>query len=121
MHIRQSAINAAMAERQSSMIDAQQMQNRGVQIIAIGHAFNGFVTEIIASPVRNAGFNSGTGKPRDEGSTVVIATVAALSKRCSPNSVEQTTSVSSIMPRCLRSVSRPRSGDQRWSPSEVTR
>jgi hypothetical protein len=43
MHIGQAAINPVMAERQLFVIDSELMQNRRVQVIAVGGINRGLV------------------------------------------------------------------------------
>lgn len=42
MHIRKSAINPAVAETEFLVVDAEQVKNRGVKIIACGRVLHGF-------------------------------------------------------------------------------
>ena len=82
MHIRQSPVDAVLAKRESFVVDAQQMQNRGMEVVAVGFAFCRFVAPVVTFAIAGAGFDAGSGQPGDKRSSVVIASVAALSKRC---------------------------------------
>ena len=79
--IRQASIDAAVAEGESGVVDAKEMKDGCMQIIAPGDSFDGLVAQIIASAMSNTRFDPTTGQPVHEASAVVIAANAALSKR----------------------------------------
>ena len=80
MHVRQTAIDAGGAEGEAGVVDAQQMQDGRVQVVAVGFVFGGLVSEIVTFPVTGTRFDAGTAEPGDEGPPVMIAAFAPLGK-----------------------------------------
>ncbi len=52
VHIRQAPIDSVVAEGQPVMVDAQQVQDRGMQVVAISLAFGGFPAPGVALAMR---------------------------------------------------------------------
>jgi hypothetical protein len=77
MHVRQPAINAIVTESQLFVVDAEEVKNRRVKVVAGGLAFDRFPGPLVALTVGDAGFDSGPGEPRDERAAVMIAPNAA--------------------------------------------
>src|SRR5262245_19741985 len=75
------AVDAVVANAQSLVIDAEQVQNGRVQIVAVGLALDGPVAELVAGSVANAALDAGAGQPGDERPTVVVAAGGALGER----------------------------------------
>ena len=48
VHVRQAAVDAVVPEGQPRVVDAQQMQDRRVQIVAVSLALGCLVTQIVA-------------------------------------------------------------------------
>ena len=66
VNVGQPAVDAVVAECESLMVDPQKMQDRGVQIVAVGAAFHALIAELIALPVARSRPKFRTGKPGDE-------------------------------------------------------
>ena len=80
MHVRQAPIGAVVADRQASVIDAEQMQNGRVQIVA-GQRLDGAPAPLVAFSVGHAALDAGAGEPGDRRAAVVIAPLGALAER----------------------------------------
>ena len=104
MHIGQPPVDAVVAERQFLVVDAEQMQNRRVHIVAIGRIVGGFVGPFVAFAVSHAAFDAAARQPIRERERIVIAAFAPWLHGIRPNSVVQITIVSSSMPRAFRSL-----------------
>src|SRR5260370_37507737 len=57
----QATVDAVVAERQLLMVDAQQMQNGRVQVVAVRLTGAGLVGQLVAGPISDAGLD---GRPR---------------------------------------------------------
>src|ERR1700738_5275441 len=77
MDVGQAAVGAVMAEGQAFVIDAQKVQDRGVQIVTI-QRLDGAPAPLVAFAGRGAPFDTGAGEPGDGGAAVVIASFGAL-------------------------------------------
>src|SRR5262245_36873046 len=60
VHVGQTAVDAVVPEREARVVDAHQVQNRGVQIIAISLPGGGAPCPRIALAVRGAALDAGT-------------------------------------------------------------
>ena len=78
LHAREPLIQPLMREAEARVIDAHEMQDRGVEIVAPGDVHGGFVAEFIAGAVGGSGLDAGAGEPGDEAAAVVIAARAGL-------------------------------------------
>src|SRR5438093_1223098 len=74
----QPAVNAVMAEGEFFMVDAELMENGGVQVVTVGRIGGRFVRPFIALAVGDAAFEAGTSDPTGEGEWIVVASFAAL-------------------------------------------
>ena len=74
MHVGQTSLNAVVIEAQSLMIEAQQVQRGGVQVIRVTRMFARFEAEVVARAVTGPTANAPAGHPRGEGAGVVVAT-----------------------------------------------
>ena len=54
MHVRQSVIAAAVAESEPLVVHAEQMQNRGVEVVDVAFIFGDIDSVLIALAVRDA-------------------------------------------------------------------
>jgi hypothetical protein len=52
MHIGQPTVDARRAKRQSQMDDAEQVQDRGMQVVTIGGSFSSLIAQLVALAVR---------------------------------------------------------------------
>src|SRR5687767_10386379 len=63
------------------MVEAEEVENGGVEIVAGGFAAHGFPGPFVALAVGDAGFDAGASEPGDECAAVVVAANIALGKR----------------------------------------
>jgi hypothetical protein len=66
VNVGESAVHAGGAEGELPVVDAEKMEDRGVQIVAVGDALDGFVAEVVASAVSSSSFDSCSGEPGDK-------------------------------------------------------
>src|ERR1700677_1611390 len=78
MYIRQTPVEATVAERETLVIQPEQVQNGRVLFITHGGVFRGGVGKLVALAVGNSAFDSAACKPAYESIAVVIAAIAAL-------------------------------------------
>src|SRR5439155_23101796 len=76
MHIRQAEVAALKAVRQSEVVDAEQMEHGGVQVVDGDDVFDGVVAELVGGAVGDAGPDAAAGQPDSEALDVVVAAVA---------------------------------------------
>ena len=76
MHIRQAALNAVVIVAKLFVVETEQVQRGGVEVVAVARVFGGFEAEIIRGSVSGAALDATTGHPGGEGSRIVIATFA---------------------------------------------
>ena len=81
--IRQTSVDAVVPDRQFGVIDSQQVQDRGVDVVDLGRVFSvgGFETKLIAGAVRDPALDAATRQPICEAIGIVIAAFAALRTR----------------------------------------
>ena len=63
MHVRQPAVDAAITESELFMVDAQQMQNRGMKVVARGYPRFRFPGPLVALAMGRAGIDARARKP----------------------------------------------------------
>ena len=63
MHISQAVIATSVAIGQFFVVEAHQMQHRGVQIMHMGSVFDGSVTKFVRRSIRHSPLDSAAGKP----------------------------------------------------------
>ena len=73
IHIRDSPVDAVVAEGQFFVVDAHEVEDGGVDVVAEGFAFGGAPRPRVAFAVGGAGLHARTGEPRDRCSLVVVA------------------------------------------------
>ena len=78
VYIGEAAVGAVVEYAQFLVVDAHQVQNRGVDVVAVGLAFSRTPGPGIAFAVRHAGFHTGPGKPRHRCARVVVAASGTL-------------------------------------------
>ncbi len=90
------------------MVDPEQVQDGGVQVVHVDLvARQSAMPMLVRFAVDDSAFDAAAGQP--DGETVAMMSAAVLALACTgvrPNSVAQTMSVSSSMPRCFRSLIR---------------
>src|SRR5829696_8808269 len=72
------SVGAVVAERELFVIDAEQVQDRGVKIVGRRDLFFGFPRPFVALANGHATFHASAGHPTDERSAIVIPAIAAL-------------------------------------------
>ena len=75
MHIGQAEVAAGMAEGEFFVVEAQQVKNRGVEIVDVDFLFGGGKTEFIGSAMDVSSFHTAAGHPHCEAVIVVVAPV----------------------------------------------
>ena len=96
-------------------VEAEQVQDRGVDVGDVVPVLHGVEAELVGRAVDDAPLDAAAGHPDREAVIVVVAAVGALAQGVRPNSVAQTTTVSSSSPRRFRSVRRPAIGLSTWA------
>lgn len=83
MHIREPVVTTLESERQLRVIKAQEVQDRGVQVVHMHGVLNCIESQIVRLTVDQSTLEPTPCHPNTEGSIVVIATViASLDHRC---------------------------------------
>ena len=100
----------AAGDFEAVRVEAQKVENRCVDVGDVVSVFRGMEAERVGGAMDDAPSNAAAGHPDREAVVVVVAAVGALAQGVRPNSVAQTTTVSSSRPRRLRSISRPAMG-----------
>src|SRR5689334_5643808 len=77
MHIRQPELAALELERQLRVVEAEEMEQRCVQVMDVDAIGRGIESELIAFADREAGFHAAAREPHREGVGMVIAAVVA--------------------------------------------
>ncbi len=81
VHVGQPHVSAAEAESAFGMIDPQQMQHRGVQIMNLKSIFHRSVSPLVGCADRHARFGSAAGHPDREPERIVVPAIRALGER----------------------------------------
>src|SRR5262249_43065207 len=76
MLVRQTSLDAIVIVRQPFVIDAEQMQDSGVEVVPVGAVLDGLPSNLISCPVSNAMLEAGAGQPHRKAVLIVIATLA---------------------------------------------
>ena len=74
----QAEIAAGMAERQPLVVEAQEMQDRRLQVVDVDRVFDDVKPEVVGRAVDNARLDAAAGHPHREGLRMVVAAEAAL-------------------------------------------
>ena len=106
MHIGQAAVDAVVADGQPSVVDAQLMQDRRVDVVDLRGmvAVQRFVAPLVRLAVGDSAFDATTAQPVRKNVRIVIATFAGLSAGHAAEFGGPQDQVSSSRPRCLRSL-----------------
>ena len=81
VHVGQSEVTALVAVREAEMIEADQMQDGGVQVVDVDFLFHGGAAELVGGAVDDAALDAAAGQPHREALAVVIAALAALRRQ----------------------------------------
>ena len=73
-------IKTLILVREASVLNAKQVEKRGLQIADMHWIFHDVVAEIVGFPVGDAAFDASAGQPKTEAARVVIAAIAGGSK-----------------------------------------
>ena len=110
VHVGQAEVAALELVGQPRVVDAQAVQDRGVQVVDVDGVVHDVVAEVVGLAERDAGLDAAAGHPDGEAAGVVVAAVVRPrsacpgSRRCGRTRRPRSTSVSSSRPRCFRSV-----------------
>ncbi len=75
MHIGQPVVAAPEAIRQSTMVDAGEVQNSGVEVVDVNWIFEDIEGVVVGSADALAGFDASPGQPGREAASVMVASV----------------------------------------------
>ena len=104
----QAEIAAGVAIGQLLVVQAQQVQDRRVQIVDVDLVFDGVIAVFVGGAVAHARLHAAAGQPHREAVGVVVAAVVPLRpSACGRTRRPSRTSVSSSSPRAFRSFSKP--------------
>ena len=78
VHIGEAAVDAVLPHGQFLVIDAEQVQNCCVKIVAIGFVLPTLIAPIVASAMLHAGLDARAPEPGNEAAAIVVATDRAL-------------------------------------------
>src|SRR5262245_39992989 len=81
VHVGEAAVDAVVAERESLVVDAEQVQDGCVQVVAVRLLFGGSPGPIVAATLRDAAAHAGSGEPGDGCAAIVIAARCPLRER----------------------------------------
>ena len=84
MDVGQAHVAAGEAHGQSFVIEAQQVEHGGVEIVDGGFALDHFVTIFVSFAVDAAAFDAATGQPDGKTERIVIASIGTLGEGCAP-------------------------------------
>ena len=76
MHVGQAEVSTLEADGHAFMVDAQQVQHRGVHVVDGDDVFDGVVAKFVGGSVRRAAFRSAAGHPHREAFDVMVASAA---------------------------------------------
>src|SRR5688500_1979912 len=77
----QPEVAAGVAEGQPLVVEAQQVQDRGVQIVDVYLVLHGSEAEVVGSAVGHAAFHAAASQPHGETPVVVVAAGSAFRGR----------------------------------------
>ena len=76
--ISEAAVDAVLTDGEAFVIDAHEVEDGGVEVVAVGGAFGSLEGEVVALTIRGPGFDAGACHPSNEGAAVVITAVRSL-------------------------------------------
>lgn len=80
--ISEAEIAPGIAVREPFVVDAQQVQNGGMEIVDVNAVMHGSETKVIGLSVRDAPFDTAPGKPRGEAEVIVVSAGTILRSWC---------------------------------------
>src|SRR3989442_14913676 len=81
MHVGQAVMPPLILERQSRVVDAEQVQDRGVKIVHVNRVCSDVVGEIVGLAEGKSGLYAGAGEPDGETAWMVVAAVV-VGRKC---------------------------------------
>ena len=78
MHIRQTEVAARVAVGEPSVVEAEQMQHRGVQIVQVDFVVDRKVTVVVGRVILEARLHAAAGQSNRVAMRVVVAAIVAL-------------------------------------------
>ena len=78
MHIGEAEVAALIAEGQALVVESEQIQHGGVEVVRVDRVFGDVEAEIVGLAVNGARFDAATGHPHGVGVFVVVATWRSL-------------------------------------------
>src|SRR5436190_23395003 len=81
MNVGEAHVAAAEADGQARVIDAEQMEQRGVQVMDFSFAVDGFVAEFVCLAVGESGADAAAGEPKSKSIGIMITAVRTLGER----------------------------------------
>ena len=77
VHIGQPSLNAVVIERESFMVETQQVQDGRMEVVSGGDVLLGTKPKLVSRAIAATRFHSSSGQPTGETMRVVIASVSA--------------------------------------------
>ena len=77
VHVGQPALDAVVVIHQPRVLDSEQVQDRGVEVVDRDRVLGDLVADFIRCAVRDPAFQARTGHPGGEGERVMVATTRA--------------------------------------------
>src|SRR5438067_824191 len=75
MNVGESEIAACVAVGQPGMIQTEQVEDRGVEVVDVNAAFHGMMTAVVRCPMGHAGSHSPAGEPHRKTVRMMIGAV----------------------------------------------
>src|SRR6188508_3027511 len=72
MHVRETKVAALKAEGEARMVEPQQVENGGMNIVDVHAVLHGIEAEFVGLADDGAAFNAASGEPHGEGVDVMI-------------------------------------------------
>ena len=81
VHVGQAVVAALVLEGQPGVVDAQAVQDRGVQVVDVDRVLDDVVAEVVGLAVGDAGLDPAAGQPDGEAAGMVVAAVVVGGQR----------------------------------------
>src|ERR1051325_4404380 len=78
LHVRQATLHAIVLEGELLVIEAEEVEDGGVEVVERVNVLHGLLGEWIGFSVADAGFHAGAGEPAGEAVGIMIAALRAL-------------------------------------------
>lgn len=80
MHVRQPAFGAVVVEAELFVVDTEEVEDGGVEVVDGGDVFDGFVAEFVGGAVAEGGFHARAHEKRGKPAGVVVTAAGAFLK-----------------------------------------